>query len=1130
GQARQGVDYIARGAGFSIYLSPASATLTIANAPMPAKEGRPRVDALRINFDGANRNAIASARDRLPGVSNYYVGSDPAHWHRAVPTFARVEYRSAYPGIDLAYHGQTGRIEFDFDLAPYADPSRIVMSVDGDVGVNRDGDAVIGAGGNSIAMRKPNAWQMLNGVRQPVDVRYRVAGHNKLALAVGEYDRTRPLTIDPIVIRYSSYVGGSAAEANAIAIDSNDNAYIVGWAADDCAKCSTPFPTTTGPAYAGGTADAFVLALNSTGTAVIYSTLIGGSNYDPATSIAVDSSAAAYVAGYTQSSDFATPTNTTAYGGNGDGWVAKFDSAGALQWARYIGGSSVDSAASIALPQGCTAPCAPIVAGFTDSANFPVSHGSFVGKEDAWVGQVASDGSAMTFTTLLGGSHRARATGVAADGGGSIYLSGSTDTANFPSDLSAPPGTFGGTSDAFVLKLNSTGTTVDYRTFLGGGGFDEGTGIALLPGCAGNCNAYVVGTTLSPDFPLSVGTIPQRNFAGVADLFVAEVDSGGSTIYATFLGGAAGINLAASNGIAVDSSGDAFVTGQTSSTTFPTSADKVEGPSLNPNGNLFASTDDFTTLAGTNWVSSNGAPISGDHNGATQYIGSTAGLFSSADGVHFSKLAATGLPAGAVTAVHYEAGLTPNVLFAGTPTGLYLSTDGGSTFSATGLGSHPVTLVADLLAKKSPTLANTQVFAGTTDEGLQFSGKNQTTFVPCGGLVPANDFEVFSITRDNVSGVVLAATNRGVFSSTDVGTATPPSFTPTSFNFDAVFSMDADKTQSVIYAGTLNDGVWLSMDDATFTKATIARPNPSVFALGHDGGTVPTTILAGVTSQYESTVFVSADKGMTFNESITGIDDFGGSLKAMNSNFVGISQQADAIVTEINPSGSAITFSSYLGGPSFDAGSGIAVDSNSNIFLTGVTFSSTAFPIEPQPGAEQPNFGGLVNGYAARIGMSALATGTATATATSTSSGSPTPTATGATSTPTATATATATASPSVTATPTATPTMVPEKPTIKPKKLKFGKVKSNTISKSKNVSISLKKSKTAVPVLIFTPAISAGYALVNNCPASLAPGGKCKMSVTFKPMTTGPANGSLTIFFNGIGSPVTVSLTGTGD
>jgi hypothetical protein len=1121
GQARTGIDYIARGAGFSIYLSPVAATMALADTALSSRSGRPNAQVVRINLEGANRDSKASGGDRLPGVANYFVGSNPANWHSGVPTFSDVTYRAAYPGIDVVYHGQNGRVEFDFDVAAGADPSRILMGVNGAgrLDIDRDGDAEMRAGKNSIMLRKPAAWQTRDGIRHPIEVQYRIANGNKLAFALSAYDRSSALTIDP-AITYSSYIGGSLAQANAIAVDGIGNAYIAGWASDTCVACETPFPATEGPAYAGGSSDAFVQVLNPTGTAVVYSTLIGGSDYDVANSIAVDSTGAAYVAGYTESPDFADPTNTTSYGGNGDAWVAKFDPAGALLWARYIGSTGLDSAASIAIPDGCTTPCSPTVAGLTDSSGFPVTNGSFVGTEDAWVGQVAADGSALNFTTLLGGSHRSQANSVAVDGGGSIYLTGAADTANFPSDLAAPAGNFGGTSDAFVLKLNSTGSSVSYRTFLGGGGFDEGTGIALVPGCASNCNAYVVGTTLSPDFPLTAGALAQRTFAGSADLFVAELDSTGSTPYITLLGGANGLNLAAMNGIAVDSAGDAYVTGQTNSTAFPTSANHVEASNLNPNGRLFASADDFTDLEATNWTNTNGAPLAFQNNGSgTDYVGSTAGLFSSTDGINFTKLAATGLPAGAVTALDYEGGLTPPVLFAGTPTGLFTSTDGGSTFSATGLGSHLVTLIADLLAKggKKVTrkLSNTQVFAGTTDEGLQFSGMGGSSFVACAGLQPPSAFEVFSITSDPVSDVVLAGTNHGVYSSSDVGVDSPPDFTPTNFNFDAVFSMDADKVDDVIYAGTLGDGLWVSINDTEFNKASISRPDPSVFALGHDGGTTPTTILAGVTSQNESTVFVSTNQGSTFAASATGVNNVGGSIQAVNSNLAGTSLQRDAFVTEINPSGSAILFSSYFGGPSFDTGAGVAVNpAGSTIYLAGATFSSTGFPIEPQPGAAQSTFGGVANGYAARIDLSPAPTPTSTATSTS-----PTPTSTGATSTPT----------PTATATPTATPTMVPEKLTIEPKNLKFGKVKTGTTTAAKNVSISNKKGKKSQSVLIFNPSVSAGYTANSDCPASLGPGQKCDVSVTFAPAAPGAANGTLTINDNGIGAPQEVHLTGTG-
>src|ERR1700691_861600 len=166
GQARTGVDYIARGAGFSIYLSPAAATLALADAALSSRSGGPNAQVVRINLEGANRDSKASGGGRLPGVSNYFVGSNPANWHSKVPTFSDVTYRAAYPGIDVVYHGQNGRVEFDFDIAAGADPSRILMGVNGAgrLDVERDGAAVMHAGKKSIMLRKPAAWQTRDGI------------------------------------------------------------------------------------------------------------------------------------------------------------------------------------------------------------------------------------------------------------------------------------------------------------------------------------------------------------------------------------------------------------------------------------------------------------------------------------------------------------------------------------------------------------------------------------------------------------------------------------------------------------------------------------------------------------------------------------------------------------------------------------------------------------------------------------------------------------------------------------------------------------------------------------------------------------------------------------------------------
>src|SRR5271154_566828 len=244
GQARTGVDYLARGAGFSVYLSPAAATLALADTALSSRAGGPNTQVVRINLEGANRDSKASGGGRLPGVANYFVGSNPANWHSGVPTFADVKYSAAYTGIDVVYHGQNGRVEFDFDIAAGADPSRILMGGNGAgrLDVDSGGDAGMRAGKNSITLRKPAAWQTRDGIRRPVEVRYRIANGNKLAFELSAYDRSSALTIDP-AITYSSYIGGSLAQANAIAVDGSGHAYIAGWASDTCVACEAPFPT-----------------------------------------------------------------------------------------------------------------------------------------------------------------------------------------------------------------------------------------------------------------------------------------------------------------------------------------------------------------------------------------------------------------------------------------------------------------------------------------------------------------------------------------------------------------------------------------------------------------------------------------------------------------------------------------------------------------------------------------------------------------------------------------------------------------------------------------------------------------------------------------------------------------------
>jgi hypothetical protein len=294
--------------------------------------------ALRMKLLGASP-ADLSGVDEMAAKTNYFTGNDPKKWHANVPTYAKVKYRSVYPGIDLIYYGNQRQLEYDFVVAPGADPRRIWLDLRGARSLARDGagDLVLAMGDGDMRWHKPVAYQEKNGVRQEVAAGYVVSGGNRVGFELGAYDRTQPLFIDPLI--YSTYLGGSGYdEGLGITVDSARNAYIVG------VTQSTDFPTVNPvqPTF-GGDSDVFVAKFNSTGSAITFSTYLGGSSYDTGAGIAVDRAGNVYVTGYTTSNDFPTVNAlqpVRARGGNQgyDAFVAKLDPTGsALIYSTYLG-------------------------------------------------------------------------------------------------------------------------------------------------------------------------------------------------------------------------------------------------------------------------------------------------------------------------------------------------------------------------------------------------------------------------------------------------------------------------------------------------------------------------------------------------------------------------------------------------------------------------------------------------------------------------------------------------------------------------------------------------------------------------------------------------------------------------
>jgi len=599
GQTDSRVKFLSRTSGYSLFLTGDEAVLVLRNRKPACRQGEDwgsglhaevrlgcgkASGVLRMKLRNANPAARVTGLDELAGTSNYFIGNDPAKWRAGVPTYAKVKYEGIYSGIDLVYYGNQRQLEYDFIVVPGADPRRIAFEVSGAKRIRRDaqGDLVLTmkTGEDEIRWHKPVVYQEKDGARQLVAANYAITDKNRVGFEVAKYDARRPLYIDPLI--YSTYLGGSGGDlANGIAVDSAGNAYVVGF------TCSTDFPTMNPlqPNYAGGNpycGDAFVTKLNPTGTALVYSTYLGGSNADDGLGIAVDSAGNAYVIGFTYSTDFpVTPGafQTVCNGGSGcsqygDAFVAKINAAGsALVYSTYLGGNSYDTSSRAAVDSSGNA----YVTGQTSSTDFPTTPGAFQtifgGRSDAFVTKFNPSGSALVYSTYLGGSLWDEGSGIAVDSAGNAYVTGATGSADFPTMNPLQPTFGGGYDDAFVSKLNSTGSQLVYSTYLGGSGQDGGASIAV----DGAHNAYITGGTSSTNFPVTPGafqTACPLNCRYESHAFVTKVNATESALsYSTYLGG----NFAeGSSGIAVDSAGNAYVTGVTNSANFPTTPGAIQ--------------------------------------------------------------------------------------------------------------------------------------------------------------------------------------------------------------------------------------------------------------------------------------------------------------------------------------------------------------------------------------------------------------------------------------------------------------------------------------------------------------------------------------------------------------------------
>ncbi len=579
GQSQPEVSYQVRGLGGTLAFTRSEVLLALPLPPTetPADNSVPYQQSdsptastiLRLQFVDANPAPEISSSNVLPGKVNTFIGSDPSQWHTGIPTYGSITYTNLYPGVDLHYDGKEGLLKGSYIVAPHTDPSIVRWRYAGADHVAVDvtsGDLHIALlGGSVLAEQAPLAWQHINGQDVPVSIAYQLTDDGSIGFKLGDYDADYALTLDP-TLAYSTYLGGSQGDTSRdIALDSSGNIYIVG------DTLSNDFPTAT-PLHPILTAkDVFIAKLSPDGSQLLYATYLGGADREDGYGIAVDGAGNAYVVGNTQSADFPivgayqSTYNTSALR---DGFIAKLNPDGsALLYSTYLGGSDDDIALKIAVDSASKM----YVTGITVSTDFPTANAaqnSIIGIGwDIFVTALQANGTSLIYSTYLGGDRIDLLGDIAIDSGSNVYIGGYTDSLNFtvvnalqPTDGKAncPIGDIT-CKDAIFAKFTPTGNLA-YSSYFGGSDNDEASGIAI----DSSGNVYLTGVTWSTDFPLL--NAYQTSNAGHPGAFVAKINAAGSTLlYSTYLGG----GVDAGGGIAVDITGSTYIAGTTRSSSFP---------------------------------------------------------------------------------------------------------------------------------------------------------------------------------------------------------------------------------------------------------------------------------------------------------------------------------------------------------------------------------------------------------------------------------------------------------------------------------------------------------------------------------------------------------------------------------
>lgn len=579
GQFDSKVDYVARGNGFAIGLTGQEMRIALRSKVKISSANFDQAQIL-IRFLGAEKKISASGLEKTEQISNYFRGGETTDHLTDVPHYLRLKYENIYSGIDLVYYGNGHELEHDFIVNPGADPKKIRMTYSGARVVIRDGQLVLSAAGNQLIFRKPIAFQESEAGRVNVDVAFQVLSKNQIGFRLAQYDQSKPLIIDPI-LAYSTYLSGTnGSTAQGIAVDQAGNMYVTGYTS------STDFPVLGAyKSSKSGTQEAFITKIRADGAGLLYSTYLGSSQrnngaYIYAYGIAIDSVGNAIVVGDPGTASF--PVTTGAYQvtktGSPVSFITKLNATGnALLFSTYLNNSAVravalDGAANVYLTG--TAKSGFIT---TQGAYQTANRNITTPFETGFVAKLNANGAALGYATFLGGTSTDTPRALVVDALGNAYVTGTATSPDFPTVAPYKAALTG--TEAFVSKLNSSGSALSYSTFFGGSGNEDGNAIAIDQFGA----IYITGHTNSSDLP--VINAFQRNIAyqggGIYNAFITKfVPDGSSLVYSTYLGGrgclGSGVNSCSGDAIAetgtsiaVNSAGEAFIAGISRSRSFP---------------------------------------------------------------------------------------------------------------------------------------------------------------------------------------------------------------------------------------------------------------------------------------------------------------------------------------------------------------------------------------------------------------------------------------------------------------------------------------------------------------------------------------------------------------------------------